>query len=174
MLMCKASDDNIFVRYVNAAPFPIVVLAYDNTLVDIARFCTQSHTFSIFGDPTFTLGDFDVTITTYCHLLLESKLCSNGKSPVMIGSIFVHMKKDFSAYHFFTSSLVSLNPEIPKLKSFGSNGEALCHISNSCSHEMLSSFQGKKLCELGVPSPVAKEIVYDVMGWASGSRIWAC
>ena len=34
-------------------------------------------------DPTFSLGDFDVTPTTYRHLLLVSKL--TGKPPVAVG-----------------------------------------------------------------------------------------
>ena len=109
-LMCKGSNesDSSFVRLVNAAPFPMVVLAYDYTLHDVGRFCTHKDSFTVFGvDPTFTLGDFDVTITTYRHLLLQSK--SSGKSPVMIGPIFVHMCKDFATYHFFASSLISLD-----------------------------------------------------------------
>ena len=177
LLMCKSNDDNPFVQYVNAAPFPMIVLAYDYTLHDIGRFCTQVDAFSVFGvDSTFTLGDFDVTITTYRHLLLQSKSSPSGKSPVMIGSIFVHMRKDFSAYHFFASSLVSLNPQIAYLKAFGTDGEAALEKALSTTFptavhvRCFLHFKGNienKLRELGIPPTVAKEIICDVMGRAS-------
>ena len=174
MLMCKSNDDNAFVRYVNAAPFPMVVLAYDYTLHDIERFCTHAEAFSVFGiDPTFTL---DVTITTYRHLILQSRSNPNGKSPVMVGPIFVHMRKDFSTYHFFASSLVSLKPEIANLKAFGTDGEAALEKALSTTFpaavhvRCFLHFKGNienKLRELGLPSTVSKEIVCDIMGRAS-------
>ena len=133
------------------------------------------HSFTVFGvDPTFTLGDFDVTITTYRHLLLQSK--SSGKSPVMIGPIFVHMRKDFATYHFFASSLISLNPDIASLKAFGTDGEAALEnalsaaFPNALHLRCFLHFRGNvenKLRELGIPSVVAKEIVCDIMGRAS-------
>ena len=44
----------------------MILLAYDYTLHDIERFYTQPDNFRVFGvDPTFSLGDFDVTITMY-------------------------------------------------------------------------------------------------------------
>ena len=103
--MCKegqgAGGDN-FIRMVNAAPFPMMLIAFDYTLDDLVRFCTSPTCFSILGvDPTFNLGDFDVTITTYRHLLLHPQGNPGGKSPVMIGPMFIHVRKDFSAYHFF-------------------------------------------------------------------------
>lgn len=92
MYMCKEAEGkkskDAFVRMVNAAPFPMMLLAFDYTLDDLVRFCTTP-TFSIFGvDPTFNLGNFDVTVTTYHHLLLEYQQNPSGKSPTMIGPIF--------------------------------------------------------------------------------------
>ena len=53
----------------------MMLIAMDYTLDDLVRFCTNPHNFrlSILGvDPTtFNLGEFDVTVTTYRHLLLE-------------------------------------------------------------------------------------------------------
>ncbi len=76
MLMCKESQcqksGDAFVRLVNGAPFPVMVLTYDWTLDDLVRFCTGSTEFSVLAiDPTFSLGEFDVTVTTYRHLLLR-------------------------------------------------------------------------------------------------------
>ena len=127
-------------------------------------------------DPTFTLGDFDVTITTYRHLILQSRSNPNGKSPVMAGPIFVHMRKDFSTYYFFASSLVSLKPEIANLKAFGTDGEAALEKALSTTFpaavhvRCFLHFKGNienKLRELGLSSTVSKEIVCDIMGRAS-------
>ena len=63
-----------FVRAVNAAPEPAVVVASDSQLNDLVRFCTSPFEFSVLTvDPTFCLGDFDVTLITYRNLLLETK-----------------------------------------------------------------------------------------------------
>ena len=87
--MCKESEGRVndsFVRLVNAAPYPMMVLAYDYTLNDLARFCTAAENFSILGvDPTFNLGEFDVTVTTYRHLMLQPQSKSSENSPVMVG-----------------------------------------------------------------------------------------
>ena len=78
MVMCKESEGKnapeAFVRIVNAAPFPMMVLAFDWTLDDLVRFCTNASEFCVLGfDPTFNLGPFDVTVTTYRHMLLQKK-----------------------------------------------------------------------------------------------------
>ena len=99
MMMCKESESfkspDAFVRIVTGVPFPMMMLAIDWTLDDLVRFCTPSTSFSILGiNPTFSLGDFDVTVTTYRHLLLTAKddVC---KHPTLIGPLFVHVKKIF-------------------------------------------------------------------------------
>lgn len=127
MLMCKEGESNksseAFVRIVNAAPYPMMVLAFDWTLDDLVRFCTGDNFGILSVDPTFSLGSFDVTVTTYNHLMLT---CERNclKHPSLIGPLFVHLKKDFAAYHFFASSLVSRRPELQQLQCFGSDGEA--------------------------------------------------
>ena len=59
-------------RMVSGAPEPMTVLVYNWSLDDIERFCTKSPCTVLSVDPTFNLGDFDVTVTTYCHLLLTN------------------------------------------------------------------------------------------------------
>ncbi len=128
MLMCKESEgkrnQDAYVRLVNAAPFPMMVLTFDWTLDDLVRFCTDPNQSSIVGvDPTFSLGAFEVTVTTYTHLMLRRK-DDASKIPTMIGPLFVHLKKDFAAFHFFASALVGKRPELANVQSFGSDGEA--------------------------------------------------
>ena len=116
MHMCKEGEGkggNNFIRMVNAAPYPMMLMAFDYTLNDLVRFCTSPEKFSILGvDPTFNLGEFDVTVTTYRHLLLQSHANPGGQPPVMLGPIFIHVKKDFTLLHIHlgwteTATLIS-------------------------------------------------------------------
>ena len=72
MVMCKESegtncDPNLrFVRIVSNTPEPMAVLAFDWTLQDLERFCVDPCNHTVFCvDPTFNLGSFHVTVTTY-------------------------------------------------------------------------------------------------------------
>ena len=92
------SDDpsHRFVRAVNAAPEPAIVLATNSQLRDLARFCTSRFEFSVLTvDPTFSLGDFDVTLITSHHLFLQSvingHLCSLGQHAFISRKTFRHM-----------------------------------------------------------------------------------
>lgn len=82
MLQAHLSDQK-FSRDIKAYPEPAIIIANERQLNDVARFCCNPFEFSVLTvDPTFSLGDFDVTPTTYRHLLLVSN--RSGKSPVMI------------------------------------------------------------------------------------------
>lgn len=59
---------------IKASPEPAVVLAEDHQLQDLVCFGTKSSDFSIITiDPTFSLGSFDFTPTTYRNLLLKTR-----------------------------------------------------------------------------------------------------
>ena len=68
MSMCKESEgqntEDHFVRIVTGAPEPMTVLCFDWSLNDIEKFCTGDRHTVLSVDPTFNLGDFDVTVTT--------------------------------------------------------------------------------------------------------------
>lgn len=74
MLQAHLEDtDRKFARDIKAYPEPAIVLGYDRQFADVARFCCDSFEFGVMTvDPTFCLGDFDVTLTMYRHLLLDS------------------------------------------------------------------------------------------------------
>jgi len=61
-----------FVRDIKTAPEPEIALADDQQLQDLVRFATSSVNFGIVTiDPTFSLGEFDVTPITYRHRELK-------------------------------------------------------------------------------------------------------
>ena len=67
-------------RETQPSPEPAFVLARDQQLDDLVRFCAIPDDFSVLTvDPTFNLGDFDVTPTTYRHHLLISTRSSKNQ-----------------------------------------------------------------------------------------------
>ena len=111
-----------FVRDIKTSPEPAIILANDQQLQDMVRFCTSSFKFGIVTiDPTFTLGDFDVTPITYRHLLLETR---RGKQPpIFLGLVLIHYRKTFATYLFFASSIIGQCPQLQGVLSFGTDGE---------------------------------------------------
>ena len=64
--MYDTQTDN-FIRKVDIRPDLVVLLASNQHICVLERFCTKKP-LSILGiDPTFHLGEFDVTVTTYRH-----------------------------------------------------------------------------------------------------------
>ena len=130
MVMFKESEgansdpSSCFVRMVCNTPEPMTVLAFDWSLADIERFCTHpQHKVILSVDPTFNLGSFHVTVTTYRHRMLEYRHQRRGCHPVMFGPMFIHRRKSFATYNFFFSQLVGLRSNIQDLQCFGKDGE---------------------------------------------------
>ena len=117
MLQAHLEEGNEkFIRDVKAYPEPAIVLASEQQLFDLDRFCCNAAQFSILTvDPTFSLGDFDVTPTTYRHLLLCSKRTS--KPPVMLGPTVIHYRKNFSTYKFLASCMLAQNRNLVALRA---------------------------------------------------------
>ena len=85
-----------FIRSVNFESGPCCVLASDHQLQNVVRFCTNPGAQSVFGiDPTFNLGKFYVTLTTFTYSQVVDK--TTGVSPTFIGPIFVHTEKNFES-----------------------------------------------------------------------------
>ena len=108
IVMYKAyieDGENCFAREVRMFKEPAVIVAFDRQLSDMVKFCWDEDVFGIVTiDPTFLLGDFDVTIFKYRQLLMQC--IRSSEHPVFIGPVMIHYKKLFASYLFFASSLV--------------------------------------------------------------------
>ena len=180
LIMQKAYTEdpsNRFVRAVNAAPEPAIILASDQQLRDLCRFCTQAVEFSpLTVDPTFCLGYFDVTLVTYKYLFLQYKRYKN--SPVFLGPCCVHNKKSFPTYLFFASCLVGQCRELEGVRALGTDGEralvdAFKHEFGFAQHmtcfiHVRRNVKGM-LHECNIPIPVSTDIMDDVFGKKLGS-----
>lgn len=173
------SDDpsHKFIRAVNAAPEPAVIVATSSQLQDLARFCTSSFESSILTvDPTFCLGDFDVTLITTRHLFLQSKRFK--QSPVLVGPACIHYKKSFSTYLFFASTLVGQCRDLAGIRAIGTDGELA--LIDAFKHEFgfaqhLTCFihvrrnVKDKLHEYNISSQLSNEVLDDIFGKKMGS-----
>ena len=83
------------------------------------------------------------------------------------------MKKDFAAYHFFASSLVSKRSELSGLRCYGTDGEAalvnaFSAVFNQAIHlRCFLHFREnieRKLQQFNIPGLVIKEYKKDVFG----------
>lgn len=85
--LCEAGDK--FVRVVTGCPEPMCILATDQQLDDLVRFSTNNGRFGVLSiDPTFSLGDFNVTCVAYRNLLVRDN--RTDQFPIILGPILVH------------------------------------------------------------------------------------
>ena len=93
LVYARKKDEKIILRHQDM-PADLWVLGTDVMCVDVGKFtsCEQlSHPISI--DPTFDMGQFEVTPVVYRHLFLTSK--RTGNNPIFLGPTMIHHRKDF-------------------------------------------------------------------------------
>ena len=182
MIMCKDTMKD-FVRAVTGAPDYMVFLALDRTLNNLVRFCSDSQSLTqpviLTFDPTFSLGEFDVTVSTCKHPLIvfRDPTEHTARHPSLIGPVLIHQRKQFANYHYFTSTLVGLRPELSHLHAFGTDGEQAlvkaCHsqFSNAihlrCWLHFKDNLRNKLERDLHLSRAVAQEFISDIMGKVS-------
>ena len=165
-----------FVREVKLAPEPCVVMGMDYQIEDLDAFCTQPDYHCVLGvDPTFDLGNFNLTVTTYKQLQLVK---SSGESPTIVGPLFLHYRKTFSCYHSFSSGLLGLNKNLANICAFGTDGEVAlieafrqqCQsaVHLLCFNHCRENIK-RKLRELNVPPLVASDYIFDIFGGQRGT-----
>ena len=92
------NPSTVFVRHISSGTEKAVFLANDRQLKDVERFCTEPQSFSILSvDPTYKIGNFYVTVTTYRHLMLYT---SKDVHPLMI---FINSSQEGIRFLFFTT-----------------------------------------------------------------------
>ena len=165
-------DERPFIREVVGAPELRCVLVFDWQLQDIVIFCNDPARNSIFGvDPTFNLGKFNLTVTTYSNLKVVDR--ATRAHPTMIGPLLLSQKKTFDSYNHFFTKVVSLNKEIREMLVFGTDGEeelftamrytfpqaihlrCFGHFMDNCKRQLRLS---------NVPEKEQKELLFDIFG----------
>lgn len=108
LVQCKRQqlqrDEEPFIREVTGAPEMKCVLGYDWQITNLITFCSDPNSFTILGvDPTFNLGRFNVTVTTFENLKVVDRKTEHN--PIMIGPLLLSQTKAFDAYNFFFSKV---------------------------------------------------------------------
>ena len=169
--------ESAFIRDVRVAPEPLCVLTNRQQLKDIKRFCCDPTDFQpLTVDPTFDIGKYSVTVTTYQHLVLENR--SDSKQPSFIGPVMIHHKKTKETYSSFCGVLRSLEPSLQDLLAFGTDDETALEnafdenferaIHLLCELHMKRNIEGK-LQEMGIRGTPKEQIVYDIFGRRAGA-----
>ena len=120
----QKNTENRFICYVCAYPDPeLLVLGYDSQFHDLDRFCTSPVNFSILSvDPTFSLGAFYVTPTSYENLFSVSN--RTKKHPTFLGPVLISHNLDESCYSHLTFVITQKSPLLEEnLIAYGTDGE---------------------------------------------------
>ena len=179
MQMCKETFNTevAFIRAIDVAVEPMCVLASNQQLRDLERFCCSSENPSILTvDPTFNLGPFYVTPMTYQHMMIENL---QGSHPIQLGPILVHHTKTLRPFHYFASTLISCKPTLVNLRSFDTDGEPelgkAFHLAFPkavhlrCTNHFWQNIKDK-LRNIGIPPNVSKVYLSDIFGIQVGSH----
>jgi len=135
----KAERSDRFVQDVVCAPDPMAVLATEQQLIDIERFCCDPYQFPILGvDLTFNLGDFSVTPTVFKNIIVEDS--KTYKAPIVLGPLLVHYHKTFCTCNYFFSILIGLQPSLKSVQAVGTDGEKALVDALTENFHMLSTF----------------------------------
>ena len=167
---------NPFVRELKLSPEPSVIMACNHQIAEVEAFCTNPNYHCILGiDPTFNLGHFNLTVSTYKQLQLVKP---NGEHPTFVGPLFLHFHKTFACYNTFSSGLTGLSKNLTNVLSFGTDGESALieAFKKQCPFAIhLTCFTHcrenvkRKLRELNIPSEAIKEYISEIFGGQNGT-----
>jgi hypothetical protein len=172
---CKKQAGNTntaFLRDVRVAPEPLCIMTTNRQLNDLKRFCCNPVEFRPFTvDPTFDIGNYNVTPITYQHLLLANK--RDGKHPSFIGLGLLHEKKTTETYSIFSGTLKTLQPELRDILAFGTDDEhaLIDGFKNNFERSVhllcelhLKKNVESKLQELTMTGEIKRTVITDIFG----------
>ena len=160
-----------FIRDIKFVPEVSVFVASNQQLEDVSRFCTKPSNFCILGiDPTYNIGPFYVTVTTFRHLMFET---NDGVHPVMLGPALIHSGKEYSSYFDLPNVMAKANKNLRNILVFGTDSEKNVYQTFQdvnengyhllCDLHMKSNIK-KKLSELVIGKDNKETIMKDIFG----------
>ena len=176
MEQCKKTmncPSKAFIWKVEAAPEPMCIIAYKNAFSGMARACItgpQGQHSVLTVDPTFNLGEFSFTPTSFNSKSVHKR--SSGEDLIFMGPSLIHYRKKFSTYHYFTTSLVGIEPKLHTLRCFGTDGEEnlmrACEKTWPFADGLRCKLHSKRNCQSHLssylPDSVVKLFITDIYG----------
>ena len=123
VLLTMKTDKEPFVRKVTIEKEnTTIVIASEEQLNNLLKFSTSEIDFcTVQIDPTFRLGPYECTPISYRNLMMKRK--PTGKSPLRLGPVLIHYRKDQNTYSGFLQNLIDLKPALQGMLSTGTDGE---------------------------------------------------
>lgn len=121
-LLKYARDKDDLILHHSDYPEDRWVLGTATMCSDLSKYTTSDllcYPFSV--DPTFKMGQFEVTPVVYKHLLLKSK--RTNESPVFLGPTMIHHKKTYDTYRALAATCAGKCKGLSKAKGFITDGE---------------------------------------------------
>lgn len=179
LLYARHKEDKIVLRHEDM-PLDLWVLGTEVMCHDIVRFsCSDKLSYPISIDPTFNMGQYEVTPVVYKHLFLTSK--RYGQSPVFLGPTMLHHKKNFDTYKVLFSTTVGNCKGLSEAKGYITDGEEeldrawKTELTKATHLRCIRHFEGnckQKLCEIGISDAKNQkwflEKVFGVPGKVTG------
>ena len=151
-------------RKVDNSSDPCIVLASNQHLQYVERFCTSPAKFSVLGvEATFNSGKYYVTLMTYRHLLLRSR---ENNHPVRTGPTLLHHRKEAGSYYELASTMVQLHVPTQNILVYGPEeekaltegfGRPLPFVLHLMCEIYMKDNIDSKLKKLGIRASVAEE-----------------
>ena len=124
-------------------------------------------------DPTFNLGPYECTPISYRNQFLERN--STGKTPIFVGPVLLHYRKDECTFKDFLNKLKSVRPGLQDIISVGTDGEkALVNAVESClpkaTEKSLHCFRHfcqnveDMLSRAGIKGASATQYIWEIFG----------
>lgn len=116
-LLKYARDKDDLILHHSDYPEDRWVLGTATMCSDLSKYTTSDllcYPFSV--DPTFKMGQFEVTPVVYKHLLLKSK--RTNESPVFLGPTMIHHKKTYDTYRALAATCAGKCKGLSKAKGF--------------------------------------------------------
>jgi len=174
-----SEPQNSFIRSIQTHPNPLfVVLASNTQLQNLKSYCTSELVSSVLTiDPTFNIGKFSVTPTTYHDLLLVSK--RREEHPICIGPILISQNLTKDVYSDFVYCIQKNCQGLKEgLRSFGTDGEkpleqALSEgFPSSIKLRCMSHFRNNVKDHLKTDINTRNNIVNQIFGYNSGDGVY--
>lgn len=115
------TENSIIRKIIHTSDSCCVIVASEEQLRMLEKsVCVDGSVLQI--DPTFNLGNYEVTAMSFPDTLLEK--VADGKNPLYLGPVMLHTRKDIRSYAEFYREICSLVPKLPTTPiSLGTDGE---------------------------------------------------
>ena len=179
IVYARHKDEKVVLRHEDM-PLDLWVLGTDIMCKDLVRFsCSGSLSHPLSIDPTFNMGQYEVTPVVYKQLFLRTK--RYGQNPVFLGPTMLHHKKNFDTYKVLASTCVSNCKGLSEAKGFITDGEEelfrawKTELPKATHLRCIRHFQSnckQKLREIGIreakPQKVFLDKVFGIPGKEEG------